>query len=112
MEKCKYLSIEFIAVGGKHDLSFKVNEIINCFLLDYRDNMDKNIRLCLELIKITDIKDINYHFNNAYVLGIHLGYSGIDSRHTYYGISKNNTGAVSENQSHFKFNVWFRINGI
>ena len=28
--------------------------------------MDKNIRLCLELIKITDIKDINYHFNNAY----------------------------------------------
>ena len=66
LEKCKYLSIEFIAVGGKHDLSFKVNEIINCFLLDYRDNMDKNIRLCLELIKITNIKDTNYQFNNAY----------------------------------------------
>ena len=66
LEECKYLNEEFIAIGGKHDLGFLVNEMINCFLLDYRVNIDKNVGLCLDLIKITDIKYTNYQFNNAY----------------------------------------------
>ena len=67
----KYLTLIFtgqtIKFGNYTCLpKFLVNEMINCFLLDYRGNIDKNVGLCLELIKITDIKDTNYQFNNAY----------------------------------------------